>query len=35
MKSRGMHDVVNVEGGFEALKETDIPKSAYVCPSEL
>lgn len=35
MKSRGMHNLVNVVGGFEALKESDIPVSEYVCPSEL
>ncbi|MFZ6052106.1 MBL fold metallo-hydrolase [Halocola ammonii] len=35
LKSRGYHDLVNVEGGFKALKETDLKMSDYVCPSEL
>ena len=35
LKSRGYHNGVNVEGGFEAIKETDAPLSDYVCPSTL
>lgn len=31
LKARGFDNVVNVEGGFTALKETDMPKSEYVC----
>ncbi len=35
LKSRGYHNAVNVLGGFGAIKETEIPKSDYVCPSTL
>jgi len=33
LKSRGIHDIVDVAGGFKAISETDIPKSEFVCPS--
>lgn len=35
LKARGIHNVVDVLGGFGAIKKTDAPVSAYVCPSEL
>lgn len=35
LKSRGIHNLVNVEQGFKGIKETDIRTSDYVCPSEL
>ena len=35
LKSRGVHNIINVKGGFKAIKETSIPKSDYVCPSTL
>lgn len=35
LKSRGYHNITDVAGGFKALAETDIPKTAYVCPSTL
>jgi hydroxyacylglutathione hydrolase len=35
LKSRGIHKVIDVAGGYAAIKETDIPKTAYVCPSTL
>lgn len=35
LKSRGVHDLVDIKGGFKAIKEADIPVSDYVCPSEL
>lgn len=35
LKSRGIHNVVDVKGGFGAIKNTDVPRSAYVCPSTL
>lgn len=35
LKARGIHNVVNVEGGFKAMKKTSVPVSAYVCPSTL
>ncbi len=34
-KSRGYHRVVDIAGGFKAIAETDIPKTAYVCPTTL
>ncbi|GAK93760.1 metallo-beta-lactamase family protein [Nonlabens ulvanivorans] len=33
LKSRGIHNLINVEGGFNAIKETDIDVTNYVCPS--
>ncbi len=35
LKSRGIHNLVDMAGGFDAIKETDIPVSEYVCPSTL
>jgi rhodanese-related sulfurtransferase len=35
LKSRGIHDFVDVRGGFKAIAETTVPKTAYVCPSTL
>ncbi|GAK76485.1 metallo-beta-lactamase family protein [Nonlabens ulvanivorans] len=35
LKSRGIHNLINVEGGFNAIKETDIAVTNYVCPSTL
>lgn len=35
LKSRGIHNLVDVQGGFGAIKTTGIPVSDYVCPSEL
>lgn len=35
LKSRGIHNLVDVQGGFGAIKTTDISVSDYVCPSEL
>ncbi len=35
LKSRGFHNLVNIEGGFKAIKETAIPVSEFVCPSGL
>ncbi len=33
LKSRGLHNVTNIEGGYKQLAETTIPKTNYVCPS--
>ena len=33
LKSRGYHNMIDVQGGFNAIVETNIPKSDYVCPS--
>ena len=35
LKSRGYHQLTNIEGGFDALKETGLPRTDYVCPSTL
>lgn len=35
LKSRGIHNLVNVLGGFAAIKEAGIPVSQEVCPSTL
>ena len=35
LKSRGWDNFVDVEGGFNKIKETTVPKTAYVCPSTL
>jgi len=34
LKSRGIHKLVDVKGGFKAIQETNIPVTDYVCPSE-
>ncbi|MFI2744389.1 rhodanese-like domain-containing protein [Zhouia sp. PK063] len=35
LKARGFDNLVDLAGGFGALKKTNLPKSDYVCPSEL
>ena len=35
LKSRGFHNLIDIQGGYQALKQTEIPKSDYVCPSAL
>ncbi len=35
LKSRGYHNLVDIAGGFKAIEATDIPLTAYVCPSTL
>jgi glyoxylase-like metal-dependent hydrolase (beta-lactamase superfamily II)/rhodanese-related sulfurtransferase len=35
LKSRGIHNLVDVKGGFKAIQETAVPRTEYVCPSEL
>jgi len=35
LKSRGIHNLVDIQGGFAAIKETQIPVSEFVCPSTL
>lgn len=35
LKARGIHNIIDVQGGFGAIKETNTPKSDYVCPSTL
>lgn len=35
LKSRGFEHIIDVDGGFAAIKQTDIPLSQYVCPTSL
>ena len=35
LKREGIHNVTNIEGGFGAIKKTDLPLSVEVCPSTL
>lgn len=35
LKSRGYHNVVDIKGGFAAIKQTDIKTTNFVCPSTL
>ena len=35
LKSRGYHNIIDVAGGFDAIKEAGIEVSDYVCPSTL
>lgn len=35
LKSRGFENLVNVQGGFNAIKETNVPKTEYVEPTTM
>lgn len=35
LKKRGIHNLIDVKGGFKAIKETSIPLTDFVCPSTL
>jgi glyoxylase-like metal-dependent hydrolase (beta-lactamase superfamily II)/rhodanese-related sulfurtransferase len=35
LKQQGIHNLVNIQGGFKALEETDITISEYACPSTM
>ncbi|MDB4297804.1 rhodanese-like domain-containing protein, partial [Flavobacteriaceae bacterium] len=35
LKSRGIHNFVDVIGGFGAIKEAELPLTEFVCPSTL
>ncbi|WP_420574486.1 MBL fold metallo-hydrolase [Kordia sp.] len=35
LKARGFHKVIDVAGGFAAIKQTNIPLTEFVCPSTL
>jgi hydroxyacylglutathione hydrolase len=34
LKSRGLHNLTNIEGGYDQLSKTSIPKTNFVCPSQ-
>ena len=35
LKARGWENFLDVQGGFKAIGEAGVPKTAYVCPSTL
>ena len=35
LKSRGIHNLIDISGGFAAIKETGLETTNYVCPSTL
>ena len=35
LKARGIHNLIDVRGGFAALKDTKIKLTDYVCPTTL
>ena len=35
LKSRGIHNLIDVKGGFKAIQETGVAVSDYVCPTTL
>jgi glyoxylase-like metal-dependent hydrolase (beta-lactamase superfamily II)/rhodanese-related sulfurtransferase len=35
LKSRGYHNITDVAGGYNAIVNTDLPKTDYVCPTTL
>jgi len=35
LKARGFHNIVDIAGGFAALKKTNVSMSEFVCPSTL
>jgi len=35
LKSRGIHNLIDIKGGYETIIETEIPVTNYVCPTTL
>jgi glyoxylase-like metal-dependent hydrolase (beta-lactamase superfamily II)/rhodanese-related sulfurtransferase len=35
LKANGIHNIVEIEGGMDAIVKTDTPTTTYVCPSTL
>lgn len=35
LKARGYHNLIDIQGGYDALSKTNLPSSDYVCPSTL
>ena len=35
LKSRGIHNLIDVKGGFKAIKEAGVPVTDFVCPTTL
>lgn len=35
LKSRGIHNIINITGGYAAIKNTEVPRTDFVCSSTL
>jgi glyoxylase-like metal-dependent hydrolase (beta-lactamase superfamily II)/rhodanese-related sulfurtransferase len=35
LKSRGIHNFIDVDGGFESIKEVGVPITQYICPTTI
>ncbi|MEZ5004518.1 MAG: MBL fold metallo-hydrolase [Chitinophagales bacterium] len=35
LKARGIHNLYDIKGGFQALAQTNVPKTEFVCPTTL
>jgi rhodanese-related sulfurtransferase len=35
LKARGYHNVIDIKGGFDAIKKTQIKLTKFVCPSTI
>lgn len=35
LEARGFHKLVDIAGGYTSIKKTDVPTTAFVCPSKL
>lgn len=35
LKSRGIHNMIDVQRGWKGIMETELPRTAYVCPTTL
>jgi rhodanese-related sulfurtransferase len=35
LKSRGIHNLIDVKGGFGAIKKSGMKTSDYICPTTL
>ena len=35
LKSRGIHNLIDVQGGFKAIQEAGVPVSEFICPTTL
>ncbi|MCU0437441.1 MAG: MBL fold metallo-hydrolase [Raineya sp.] len=35
LKARGIHNIVNIAGGFKAIEQTNIPKTSFICTSTM
>ena len=35
LKARGFNNLVDIAGGFAAIKKTDLPTTDFVCPTTL